>query len=208
MSPLLPLRPLSFSKTRRESSRTAREPNPGCRLSADHADHTDSRHGPARRTGTAPHVPFDSPRPLSFRACRGISPWGAAHSGQASRWGHIRVAFLATLRGRISSLVLSPAFQDASDRVPSFRSLGQNHLPAEALVLSRERAEVDAAGATATLGILPVPRQVVVARLLLAARERYQVHLPAPRRLPNTSPRSVNRKPPNLHRPVAGPSAA
>jgi len=126
----------------------------------------------------------------------------------SSRWGHIRDALLASLRGRIPSLVLSPAFPDASDRVPSFRSLGQNHLPAEALVLSRERAEVDAARATAPLGVLPVPDQVAVARLLLAARERYQVHPPAPRRLPDTSPRSVNREPPNLHRPVAGPSAA
>ena len=45
---------------------------------------------------------------------------------------------------------------------------GQDDLSAEAFVLSAQGAEVDTASAGAAFGILPVPRQVVVAGLLLA----------------------------------------
>jgi hypothetical protein len=57
-----------------------------------------------------------------------------------------------------------------SDRVPRLVLFGQDHLSAEALILGSQRAEVDTAGATAPLGILPVPGHVVVAGLLLADR--------------------------------------
>ena len=50
--------------------------------------------------------------------------------------------------------------------------LSQDHLSAEALVLSTQGTEVDATGATASLGVLPVPGQVVVSGLLVAIRKR------------------------------------
>jgi hypothetical protein len=53
-----------------------------------------------------------------------------------------------------------------------FGLFGEYHLPTEALVLSAQGTEIDATGATATLGILPVPGQVVVSGLLLAVRKR------------------------------------
>jgi len=52
--------------------------------------------------------------------------------------------------------------------------VGQDHLSAKALVLRTERAEVDAAGATAPSRVLPVPDEVVVARLVLAAGRSYR----------------------------------
>jgi hypothetical protein len=59
-----------------------------------------------------------------------------------------------------------------SDRVPSRELLGKHDLPAESLSLCRQRTEVDPACASATPCILPVPRQVVVAGLLVATCER------------------------------------
>ena len=78
----------------------------------------------------------------------------------------------------------SPQQRGARTRAPQPQQLmspclpGKYHLSADmtlgakrlTLVLSTQRAEVDTAGATAPLGVLPVPRQVVVARLLVAVR--------------------------------------
>jgi hypothetical protein len=50
--------------------------------------------------------------------------------------------------------------------------LGQDDLSGRPLPVRRQRAEVDTARAGATFRVLPVPRQVVVARLLLAVRKR------------------------------------
>ncbi len=49
---------------------------------------------------------------------------------------------------------------------------GQDHLSAEVLVLGSQGAEVDPAGTTAPLGVLSIPDEVVVARLLLAVGQR------------------------------------
>jgi len=48
--------------------------------------------------------------------------------------------------------------------------LGEDHLSAEALILSTQGTEVDTAGATTSLGVLSVPRQAVVAGLLISIR--------------------------------------
>jgi hypothetical protein len=53
-----------------------------------------------------------------------------------------------------------------------FGLFGQDHLSAEALVLGSQGAEVDTASTTAPLGVLPVPRQVVVHGLLVSIRQR------------------------------------
>jgi hypothetical protein len=52
------------------------------------------------------------------------------------------------------------------------RLISQDHLPAKPPSLRRQSTKVDAAGASATLGVLSVPRQVVVAGLLVSAGER------------------------------------
>jgi len=53
-----------------------------------------------------------------------------------------------------------------------FVLFGQDYLLAEPFVLSRHGAEIDAAGTSASLGVLPVPDDAVVSRLLLAAGQR------------------------------------
>ena len=50
--------------------------------------------------------------------------------------------------------------------------LSQDDLSAEALVLGTQGTEVDTAGTTAPLCVLPVPGQVVVSGLLVAIRKR------------------------------------